>query len=56
MGEDGHYQLYMTYLAYDLTIQRMIYTTNWIERLNRDYKRLTNMKEALPNSALLYPY
>ena len=27
----------------------MIYTTNWIERLNRDYKRTTKMRGALPN-------
>ena len=28
----------------------MLYTTNWIERLNRDYKRTTRMRGALPNS------
>ena len=27
----------------------MIYTTNWIERLNRDYKRTTRMRGALPS-------
>ena len=27
----------------------MIYTTNWIERLNRDYKRTTKMRGAMPN-------
>ena len=27
----------------------MIYTTNWIERLNRDYKRVINMRGAMPN-------
>jgi transposase-like protein len=27
----------------------MLYTTNWIERLNRDYKRTTRMRGALPN-------
>lgn len=25
----------------------MIYTTNWIERLNRDYKRVINMRGAM---------
>jgi putative transposase len=49
MGADDHYQMYMTYLGYDPTIQRMLYTTNWIERLNRDYKRVTKMRGALPN-------
>jgi len=27
----------------------MLYTTNWIERLNRDYKRTIRMRGALPN-------
>ena len=27
----------------------MIYSTNWIERLNRDYKRTTKMRGALPS-------
>ncbi|GIV42344.1 MAG: hypothetical protein KatS3mg034_1654 [Vicingaceae bacterium] len=28
----------------------MIYSTNWIERLNRDYKRTIKMRGALPNA------
>jgi transposase-like protein len=43
------YRLYFTYLQYDYRIRSMIYTTNWIERLNRDYKRTTRMRGALPN-------
>lgn len=43
------YQLYFTYLSYDYRIRSMVYTTNWIERLNRDYKRTTKMRGALPN-------
>ena len=27
----------------------MIYTTNWIERLNRDIKRVLKMRGAMPN-------
>ena len=27
----------------------MIHSTNWIERLNKDYKRTTRMRGALPN-------
>jgi transposase-like protein len=30
-------------------MRNMVYTTNWIERLNRDYKRTTRMRGALPN-------
>lgn len=41
--------LYFTYLGYDYRIRSMIYSTNWIERLNRDYKRTTRMRGALPN-------
>jgi len=43
------YRLYFTYLQYDYRIRSMIYTSNWIERLNRDYKRTTRMRGALPN-------
>ena len=42
------YRYYFTYLNYDYRIRSMIYTTNWIERLNRDYKRTTRMRGALP--------
>lgn len=49
MSENERYRLYFTYLAYDYRIHNMIYSTNWIERLNRDYKRTTRMRGALPN-------
>ena len=40
---------YFTYLNYPVSIQRMIYSTNWIERLNRDYKRVLKMRGAMPS-------
>ncbi len=40
---------YMTYLNYAPEIQAMIYTTNWIERLNGDFRRVTRMRTAMPN-------
>ncbi len=43
------YRLYFSYFKYDYRIRRMIYTTNWIERLNRDYRRVTRMRGVLPN-------
>lgn len=49
MQFEGRYKRYFTYLEYDHRIQAMIYTTNWIERLNRDYKRVTKMRGALPD-------
>ena len=39
----------MIYLNYAPEIQGMIYTTNWIERLNRDFRRVTRMRAAMPN-------
>lgn len=50
MAEDQRYKLYFTYLDYDYRIHNMIYSTNWIERLNRDYKRTIKMRGALPNA------
>ncbi len=43
------FQLYFTYLNYDHRIQAMIYTTNWIERLQKDFRRVTRMRGAMPN-------
>jgi transposase-like protein len=42
-------RLYFTYFNYHYQIRRMIYTTNWIERLNRDYKRVLRMRSSMPN-------
>ena len=38
-----------TYLNFDYRIRRMIYTTNWIERLNKSFRRTLKMRNALPN-------
>lgn len=43
------YKLYFNYLNYNIEIRRMIYTTNWIERLNRNYKRTLRMRSAMPS-------
>jgi transposase-like protein len=43
----SHY--YFNYLNYEKAIRRMIYTTNWIERLNRNYKRTLRMRTSMPN-------
>ena len=37
-----------TYLQFDYRVRRMIYTTNWIERLNKSFRRTLNMRNALP--------
>ncbi len=41
-------ELYFTYLKYDKTIRRMIYTTNWIERFNKSIRRTIKIRNALP--------
>lgn len=48
-SEDASYKAYFTYLNYDHRIQSMIYTTNWIERLQKDFRRVTRMRGAMPN-------
>ncbi len=40
---------YFTYNNFPASIQRMIYSTNWIERLNRSYKRTLKMRGAMPS-------
>ncbi|MEM7109495.1 MAG: IS256 family transposase [Bacteroidota bacterium] len=40
--------LIFTYLQFDHRIRRMIYTTNWIERLNKSFRRTLHMRNALP--------
>lgn len=47
--QSQRYSLYFTYLNYHVEIRRMIYTTNWIERLNRSYKRVLRMRNAMPS-------
>jgi len=49
MAVDPFYRYYFTYLDYHPRIQAMIYTTNWIERLNRDFRRVLRMRGAMPN-------
>ena len=43
------------YLDYDRRIRRMIYTTNWIERFNKNVRRTTKIRNSFPSphSALM---
>ena len=54
-GQDPSYKAYFTYLNYDHRIQSMIYTTNWIERLQKDFRRVTRMRGAMPNEESVLP-
>jgi transposase-like protein len=49
LRDNADYKAHMVYLNYAPEIQGMIYTTNWIERLNRDFRRVTRMRTAMPN-------
>lgn len=49
MRFNANYKAYMTYQNYASELQSMIYTTNWIERLNRNFRRVTIMCTAMPN-------
>ena len=40
---------YFTYLRFPAHLHRMLCTTNWIERLNRSYKRTLHMRAAMPS-------
>lgn len=39
---------YFTYLDY---FKSMLYTTNWIDRLNRSYKRTLRMRTSMPSAS-----
>lgn len=46
---DPAYKYCFTYLSYHWEMRSMIYTTNWIERLNRDFRRVLRMRSSMPN-------
>lgn len=45
--DDPDYSHAFTYLNFDPRVQSMLYTTNWIERLNRDFRRVTRMRASM---------
>lgn len=49
LRSEAKYQNGFTYLNYDYRIRSMIYTTNWIERLNRSFRRVLKMRLSMPN-------
>ena len=40
---------YFTYLRFPENVRRMIYSTNWVEHLNRCYKRTLLMRGTMPS-------
>jgi len=49
LQSDRTYQNGFTYLNFDWRIRSMIYTTNWIERLNRSFRRVLKMRLSMPD-------
>ena len=43
------YLQHFTYLNYHHKTRSMIYSTNWAERLNRDFKRVLKMRGVMPD-------
>jgi transposase-like protein len=48
--DKNNYYAYFTYLNYHHKTRSMLYSTNWVERLNRDYKRTLRMRGVMPDS------
>lgn len=46
---DPLYRACFTYLKYDWRMRSMIYTTNWIERLNKDFRRVLKARNSMPD-------
>jgi len=53
MQHNLDYRDYFTYLQYDYRIRGMIYTTNWIERLQRDFRRVLRQRSSMPGESVI---
>lgn len=49
LSGEHRYRNGFTYLNYDYRIRSMIYTTNWIERLNRKFRGVLKNRSSMPN-------
>lgn len=49
LNDSMHVDYHLTYYNFDFRVRSMIYTTNWIERLNKDFRRTLKIRNALPN-------
>ncbi|AJI47595.1 transposase, Mutator family protein [Francisella philomiragia] len=47
--KDQDIENYFAYLNFPSTIHRMVYTTNWIKRLNKEIRRTTKIRNSFPN-------
>ena len=49
MFDQENIRCYLTYLDFNYKIRPMIYTTNWIERLNKELRRGLKIRNAMPS-------
>jgi len=49
LADSDFLSYYATYLEFEYEIRNMIYTTNWIERLNKSFKRTLKIRNSMPN-------
>lgn len=49
LSSDPMNELYFTYTLYHPKIRRMIYTTNWTERLNKEFRRTFKIRNSMPS-------
>ena len=49
LQSDRHENLF-TSMNFDFRVRRMICTTKWIERLNKSFRKILNMRNAVPNA------
>ena len=50
LSDDWYIEEYLTYLDYDYRVQRHIYTTNWIESLNSQFRTRLRNRRVMPDS------
>lgn len=49
MRDNADHKCYITSLNHAPKIPSMIYTTNWIKRLDYDFRRVTRIRAAMPD-------
>ena len=49
LATEERYRSGFTYLDYDYRIRSMIYTTNWVERLNRKFRGVLKNRSSMPD-------
>ncbi len=49
MFKPENIRCYLTFLDFNYKIRPMIYTTNWVERLNKEFRRALKIRNAMPS-------